>query len=207
MTSYSSFSVYIVILAPRWRRSCRAGPGGPYHVFEFSSGKIDNFQIPNGQMSAEHIQVNLQIKHVSPTADTHVCKHHYRIWKDGYMVESLPDPFGSPLRPLCTKCDKRFERTIPSCKTIKENSFEPGSPKDEEIVKRFLQLTGYTPPPAPRKPRSHRRVVPTPVGPKHSVVIDSLPDAARDPTWIDKLVAEDFTVRELTFNLPDSLYE
>ena len=158
-------------------------------------------------MSAEHIQVNLQIKHVSPTTNTHVCKHNYRIWKDGYIVESLPDPFGSPLRPLCTSCDKRFQRSVPSCKTIREDSFEPGSPKDEEIVKRFLALTGYTPPPAPRKQRSARRIVPTQVGPKHSVVNSDLPEAARDPAWVDKLVAEDFTVRELTFNLPYSLYD
>ena len=157
-------------------------------------------------MSAEHIQVNLQIKHVSPDTNTHVCKHNYRIWKDGYIVESLPDPFGSPLRPLGTSCDKRFERSIPSCKTIREDSFEPGSPKDEKIVKRFLQLSAYSPPPAPRKAQSHRRVVPTPVGPKHSVVQANLPEAAQDPRWLDKLVAEDFTVRELTFNLPDSLY-
>jgi len=159
-------------------------------------------------MSAEHIQVNLQIKHVTPDSTDHVCKHNYRIWKDGYTVESLPDPFGSPLPHLCTKCDKRFERKIPSCATIREDSFEPGSPKDSEIIHRFLELTGYSPcPGAPRKAKTARRIVPTTIGPKYSVEYSDIPECARDPDWIDKLVSEDFKVKELTFKLPSSLYD
>ena len=157
-------------------------------------------------MSAEHIQVNLMIKHVTPDSTDQVCKHNYRVWKDGYTVESMPDPFGSPLPPLCTKCDNRFERKIPSCATIMEDSFEPGSPKDSEIIHRFLELTGYSPcPGAPRKTRTARRIVPTTIVPKYAVEYSDIPAVARDPDWINKLVAEDFKVRELTFDLPSSL--
>ena len=85
--------------------------------------------------------IRLQLLHVRwiIRKNNQVCKHNYRVWKDGYTVESMPDPFGSPLPPLCTKCDDRFERKIPSCATIMEDSFEPGSPKDSEIIHRFLE--------------------------------------------------------------------
>ena len=133
-------------------------------------------------MSADHVQVKVQVKQIKPDKSKRVkiVEHSYRIFEDGYIMDACSTPFGSPLRPLCTNCDPRFDRT---------------PPKPDELMGRFSNLTGYSPPPAPKKPR---RVVPTPV-----YDLDVIPDSAKDPDWIEKLVAEDFRINELGYTLPD----
>lgn len=136
-------------------------------------------------MSADHVQVNVQIKHVTPEKSkrVNIVNHSYRIFEDGYIMDAGSTPFGSPLRPLCTKCDPRFERS---------------PPKHDELMERFSTLTGYSPPPAPKKAR---RIVPCPVKPNYDIT--PIPECAKDPDWIDQLIAEDFRVNELGYTLPD----